>query len=512
MKVLTAAQMREVDRRTIEMGVPGIVLMENAGHRVVEFLAETFAPLSAQRVAILCGKGNNGGDGMVVARQLAIRFRPQALYVVLTADPAELKGDALANYRMLEMCGVPVAHEITPAMRSATLVIDALLGTGLQGPVTGRMLEWVREVNEGFPLAKVVAIDIPSGLESDSAATAGPAAHADYTVTFTAPKIGQVLAPNCFRVGRLRVAPIGSPAALFEEDSSLFLSLVEAAWFRPLLGPRAPAANKGNFGHVLVVAGSRGKTGAAAMAGVAALRSGAGLVTVASAASAIPVIAAHAPELMTAPLAETAAGSIAVSAQVLELAAKKNVLALGPGIGTEAETAELVRRVAREFRGPLVIDADGLNALAGAPFESPGPLRVLTPHPGEMARLTGQSVEDVQRDRVAAARSFATARNVVLVLKGHRTLIAFPDGRVWINPTGAPALATGGTGDILTGTIAGFLAQFPNQADRAIAAAVYLHGRAGELGAAELGEKCLIATDLLRFYPAAIDACLSDPL
>jgi ADP-dependent NAD(P)H-hydrate dehydratase / NAD(P)H-hydrate epimerase len=512
MKVLTAAQMREVDRRTIEMGVPGIVLMENAGQRVVEFLAETFAPLSAQRVVILCGKGNNGGDGMVVARQLSMRLRPRALHVVLAAAPGELKEDALANYQMLRACGVPVAAEIAPEMRSATIVIDALLGTGLQGPVTGRMLEWVRTVNEGFPLAKVVAIDIPSGLESDAAASAGVTARADYTVTFTAPKIGQVLAPNCFRVGRLRVAPIGSPASLME-DSSLFLSLVEPALFAALLGPRDPAANKGNFGHVLVVAGSRGKTGAAAMSGLAALRSGAGLVTVASAESAIPTIAGHAPELMTVPLPETAAGSISLRGLDLQkLTEKKSVLALGPGLGAEAETVEMVRHVAREFNGPLVIDADGLNALAGAAFTGAGRVRVLTPHPGEMARLTGQSVEEVQYDRVAAARSFASERKVILVLKGYRTLIAFPDGRVWINPTGTPALATGGAGDILTGTIAGFLAQFPNDVDRAVTAAVYLHGLAGELGAAELGEKCLIATDLLRFYPAAIDACLSNPI
>jgi hydroxyethylthiazole kinase-like uncharacterized protein yjeF len=513
MKVLTAAQMREVDRRTIEMGVPGIVLMENAGHRVAEFLIETFAPLASHRVVILCGKGNNGGDGMVVARQLSMRLRPQALHVVLAAAPEELKGDALANYNMLRACGVPVAAEIEPEMRTATLVVDALLGTGLQGPVTGRMVEWVHEVNKGFPLAKVVAIDIPSGLESDVAATAGRTAWADYTVTFTAPKIGQVLAPNCFRVGRLRVAPIGSPASLVEGDSSLFLSLVEPAMFASLLAPRDPAAHKGNFGHVLVVAGSRGKTGAAAMSGIAALRSGAGLVTVASAESAIPVIAGHAPELMTQALPETAAGSISLRGfDLAKIAGKKGVLALGPGLGTEAETVEMVRHVTREFSGPMVIDADGLNALAGVAFAGAGRVRVLTPHPGEMARLTAVSTEEIQFDRVAAARSFASERKVVLVLKGYRTLIAFPDGRVWINPTGTPALATGGTGDILTGTIAGFLAQFPDDVDRAVAAAVYLHGLAGQLGAAELGEKCLIATDLLRFYPAAIDACLSNPV
>ncbi len=513
MKVLTAAQMREVDRRTIEMGIPGIVLMENAGHRVVEFLAEAFAPLASQRIAILCGKGNNGGDGMVVARQLWTRLRPRALSVVLAAAPGELKDDAVANYRMLQACGCPVAREILPEIRNASIVIDALLGTGVKGPVAGPMLDWVREVNSGFPLAKVVAVDIPSGIESDNAASVGETAHADFTITLTAPKVGQVLGPASARVGRLRVAPIGSPPVLYEEDDSIFLSLVEPAWFGALFAPRAPWANKGSFGHVLVVAGSRGKTGAAAMSGIAALRAGAGLVTVASAQSALPVIAGHAPELMTEPLAETAAGSVVVDdGRLARLLERKSVVAVGPGLGTEPETVELVRRLVRECPQPMVIDADGLNALAGSAFDGGGRLRVLTPHSGEMARLTGKTIEEIQGDRVGAARGFAVERRVVLVLKGYRTLIACPDGRVWINPTGTPALATGGTGDILTGTIAGFLAQFPDRPDQAVAAAVYVHGLAGELGAAELGEKSLIATDLLRYYPAAFHACVPNPL
>ncbi len=512
MKVLTAAQMREVDRRTIEMGIPAIVLMENAGHRVVEFLAEAFAPLASQRIVVLCGKGNNGGDGMVVARQLWTRLRPRSLSVVLAAAPGELKDDALANFRMLQACGCPVVREIPTEIRTATIVIDALLGTGLKGAVAGPMLDWVREVNAGFPLAKVVAVDIPSGIESDNATTVGETAHADFTVTFTAPKVGQVLGPASTRVGKLKVVAIGSPPALYEEDDAAFLSLVEPAWFGPLFAPRVPWANKGNFGHVLVVAGSRGKPGAAAMSGIAALRSGAGLVTVASPESAVHVIAGHAPELMTEPLAESAAGSIVDDGYLLRLAEKKSVVAVGPGLGTAAETVELVRRLVRDCTQPMVVDADGINALAGSAFEGGGRLRVLTPHPGEMARLTGKPIEEIQGDRVAAARGFATEHHVVLVLKGYRTLIAFPDGRVWINPTGTPALATGGTGDILTGTIAGFLGQFPDRPDRAVAAAVYVHGLAGELGAAELGEKSLVATDLLRYYPAAFDACVPNEL
>lgn len=516
MKVLTAEQMRTVDRRTMELGIPGLILMENAGHRVVEFLAETFAPLSEHHVVILCGKGNNGGDGFVVARQLYTRLRPRRLDVALAAAPEELRGDAAENFRMLTACGCPVAREITPEMRPATIVVDALLGTGLKGPATGRMLEWIREINTGFPQAKVVALDIPSGLGSDSGALLGEAVRADYTVTFTAPKVGQVMPPGCERVGQLVVRPIGSPPQLYEQDDSIFLSLVEPAEFRDLFVPRPVGAHKGDFGHVLIVGGSRGKTGAAAMAGLAALRAGAGLVTVASAGSALPVIASHAPELMTEPLPETESGAISSRAAetLAGLFPGKDVVALGPGLGTHPETVALVRRLAASVNLPLVIDADGLNALAGCSVRFASPAPVLTPHPGEMGRLTGRTAAEIQADRLAAARGFALDRKVTVVLKGYRTLTAFPDGSVWINPTGSPAMATGGSGDILTGLIAGLMAQFPGRREQAVAAAVWLHGRCGELGAAAYGEKALIATDLLEFLPEAMDECarFSHPL
>ena len=507
MKVLTAEQMREVDRRTMELGIPGLILMENAGHRVVEFLASKFPSLGEERIVILCGKGNNGGDGLVVARQIHTRFRPCALDVVLAADPAELSGDAAANFRMLEVCGCPVARDITPAMREASIVIDALLGTGLKGPATGSMLDLIREINTGFHRAKIVALDIPSGLGSDSGAIPGESVRADFTVTFTAPKIGQVLPPACDRVGELHVCPIGSPASLFENDDSIWLSLVEPAMFRALVAPRAPGAHKGDFGHVLVIGGSRGKTGAAAMAGMSALRAGAGLVTVASAGSAVPLIAPHAPEIMTESLDESAGGGISLQAveNLLALARGKDVVALGPGIGTDPDTIAMVRRLVAEVPQYLVLDADGLNALAGTEFK--GRNLILTPHPGEMARLAGMRSAEVQADRLGVARGFATARGLTLVLKGQRTLIAFPDGRVWINPTGSPAMATGGSGDILTGLIAGLLGQFPQEPEAAVAAAVYLHGRAGELGAAALGEQALVATDFLEFLPEAVDEC-----
>lgn len=507
--------MREVDRRTIELGTPAAVLMENAGTRVVEFLEEKFAPLASHHIVVFCGKGNNGGDGTVVARLLFTRYHPKSLKVVMAGSPEEMKGEAAENYRRLVECGCPIAREAAGDLADTTLVIDALLGTGLKGPVTGPMLDLIRRINTGFPQAKIVAVDIPSGLASDSGACFGESVGAHYTVTFTAPKLGQVLPPNCDRVGELRICAIGSPPELYENDDAIFLSLVECAQFRHLFAPRPKGAHKGNFGHVLVIGGSRGKTGAAAMTGMAALRAGAGLVTVASAEQALPVIASHAAELMTEALPETSGGAISMrafdSGRLPAIVKTKTVLAIGPGLTTDPETVAVVRRAVEEFAQPMVLDADALNAMAGTMWSGRGRLRVLTPHPGEMARLAGTTTDRVQDDRVGAARTFAGKHQLTVVLKGQRTLMAFPDGRVWINPTGSPAMAKGGSGDILTGLIAGFLAQFPADPDQAVAAAVYLHGLAGELGAAELGEKCLIATDLLRFLPAAMEQCANLP-
>jgi hydroxyethylthiazole kinase-like uncharacterized protein yjeF len=504
-KILTAAQMREVDRRTSELGVPGLVLMENAGHRLVEFLVDHYAPLQAQRIVVLCGKGNNGGDGMVVARQLHTRIRPRSLDVVLAGDPGEMQGDAAANYKMLQAVGCPISFEIKPAMETATLIVDALLGTGIHGSATGKALELITAINEMFPLAEVVSVDIPSGLDSDSANPPGPAVHANHTVTFTAPKPCQVLSPACELVGKLHVAEIGSPPDLFEKDRTIFLALSEPALFAQLFRPRVQDSNKGLYGHVLVIAGGRGKTGAAAMSGIGALRAGAGLATVASAESAIAQIASHAPELMTEPLPETQDGSISMRVldQLSGLVDKKNVVALGPGMGRNPETTQLIRRLVNELARPMVVDADALNALDAKTIRAPAP-RILTPHPGEMARLTNGTVPAVQADRIGCARAFAQEHGVYLVLKGNCTVIAAPDGRAWINPTGSPAMATGGTGDVLTGMIAGLAAQFPDQLEVALLAAVYLHGRSGELGAVRLGEKSLIATDLFEFLPEAM--------
>ncbi len=483
MRVLTAAEMREVDRRTISLGISEPVLMENAGLRVVEFLAERFAPLARQRIVILCGKGNNGGDGIVVARQLFTRFAPASLDVVLAEAPPE-------NLRSLEACGFSSIHrEIAPTMRAATIVIDALLGTGLSGLPRPPYPNFIHQVNTGFPAACVVAVDIPSGMHSDTAETTWPHVRAHHTVTFTAPKVGMVLEPNAPACGELIVGFIGSPESILPAHTRV----TEPRDFAGLFAPRPVTGHKGTFGHVLVAGGSPGKSGAVTMAGMAALRAGAGLVTVASEASTLSAVTGYAPELMTELLDENGFAALANG---------KRALALGPGMGVgSSKRAFLERVIAEQQAVPIVIDADGLNNLSAAALPRRANL-ILTPHPGEMERLTGHLPG--QDERLPTARAFAQETGVTLVLKGRNTLTAFPDGTVWINPTGGPAMATAGSGDILTGLIAGLAAQFPGSLALAVVAAVWLHGRAGDLAAAELGEKCVIATDLLRYLPQAM--------
>ncbi len=507
-KILSVAQMNAVDRATIAAGIPGIILMENAAHRVVDFIAERFAPVSGQRIVVICGKGNNGGDGLAVSRILNTRFRPASLRTVLVGEPEELKGDAAENLKMLHAAGLQVAREIAPEDCDATLVIDAVLGTGLSGPARGAALDAIRAINTRFPHAKVVAVDIPSGLGGDSGIPAGEYVRADATVTFTAPKICHALPPARDLMGELRISGIGTPYSLFEDDASIQLALLTPESVAPVFALRTRDSNKGRYGHVLVIAGSRGKAGAAAMAGIAALRSGAGLVTVACPQSVVAGVAAFSPELMTEPLEETGEGGIArgALARIQELATSRSLAAIGPGIGTEDETRFVVQELFGRLEKPLVVDADGLNCLAGSGWKCNGFARILTPHPGEMSRLTGRSIPEVQADRISVARALATERGATVVLKGEGTVIAFADGRVWINPTGSPAMATGGTGDILTGMVAGLVGQFPQDHDRAIGAAVYLHGLAGEIAARHLGEQPVIATDLLRYLPEGIRA------
>jgi NAD(P)H-hydrate epimerase len=525
MKILTSAQMQRIDRLTAERyGVPSLTLMENAGRDVVEFLEERFAPLEQQRIAILCGRGNNGGDGLVVARMLRDRgLKPR---VLLFADPQKVQGDAAVNLERLAISGMPESIEgpeawqgIKPSLKSATLLVDALLGTGLSKPLEGFLLEVAREVNSELATAQVVAVDLPSGISADTGELIGEHVRAGFSITFTAPKIAHVFPPACERVGEWVVRQIGTPPEALEGDSELFLSLACREDFAWLARPRKPDAHKGNFGHVLVVAGSIGKTGAAALAAKAALRAGAGLVTVATAASALPIVASLGMEYMTEPLPETEAGTISLRAldrgRFDKLLEGKSVLAIGPGIGNVPETAELVRTLVNGRRLPVVLDADGLNAFAGCmnTFRTgenlPG--AVVTPHPGEMSRLVGLGTAEIQAHRVERAREFARTHQVNLVLKGFRTLTAAPEGKVWVNPTGNPGMATGGTGDVLTGLIAGLVAQYRDRPmSEVAAAAVYLHGLAGDLAVKELGQASIIAGDLLDELPRAYRAVTSD--
>jgi NAD(P)H-hydrate epimerase len=485
MKILTAAQMREFDRHAIEAGFPSPVLMENAGCRVVEYLVAHYAPISSQRIVIVCGKGNNGGDGLVIARQLKTRFAPASLDVVLSCAPADLAGDAATNYQLAVLAGVSIVHSIEPRLRAATLVVDALLGTGLSGPARGAALNLIREINTAFPAASIVSVDTPSGL-CDS----GEFVRASATVTFVAPKLELVIPPTCDHVGHLEVASIGTPQAWLDDDPTLDIELIEPRHICRLFAPRPRAAHKGIFGHALVIGGAPGKGGAAAMAGLAALKAGAGLVTVAASEFERATVTSLAPELMTQSWSDDASG--------------KDVLAIGPGLGREPEAVALAQRLFAQSALPMVVDADALNALAGTAFHGPGPWRVMTPHPGEMCRLAGCTMAELQAGRLGRARHFAVERSVVLVLKGQRTIVALPDGRAYVNPTGTPAMATAGSGDILTGLIAGLLAQWPDRRAPALLAAVWLHGRAGELAAASLTENAVTATDILRYLPAAI--------
>lgn len=471
MKVLTAAQMREADRRTIEAGVPGLILMENAAMRVVEVIAERYAPLEHHHIVVCCGKGNNGGDGLAIARQLWVRFGAK-VEVVLACDAEEYRGDASANWRMLQVSGCPVVAAISP---QATIVVDALLGTGVEGAPRGRVAELIEEIKRNRN-AQVVAVDLPSGLGFKGLA-------ADVTVTFAAPKVEHYLSAESDRVGDLIVGSIGIPGSFLDEEPSHWLNVTQRKNVAAVLGKRDRDGHKGTYGHVLVVGGAAGKSGAAAMAGLAALRAGAGLVTVAC-----DDARAMAPELMTAALASPPLDG-------------KQVVAVGPGLGTSEAASEVLRR-ALSTDAVKLLDADALNLAATESLPLSG--CILTPHPGEMSRLTGRATAEVQADRLGVARGFAQERACTVVLKGHRTLVAFPDGEVWINPTGNPGMATGGSGDILTGLIAGLVAQEPERWREAVVAAVWLHGRAGDHAASELGERCVIATDLLRCLPRAM--------
>jgi len=508
--------MREVDRLTAERyDVPGLTLMENAATRTVEAAEKSFGDLVRKRALVICGRGNNGGDGSAIARLL--HNKGAVVDVLLLGRVENSSGDAKTNFeraltiaessprdfRFVEIESIDQFRQ-EAASYQHTIFFDAMLGTGLTRPASGLFEVAIHLLNDHTADAAVISVDIPSGISSDSSELIGPAVKAGLTVTFTAPKIGNILPLASDYCGELVIASIGSPAELIDASGSR-LNLVEPIdverWLQE--SRRSTHANKGDVGKVLVIAGSRGKTGAARLVGEAALRAGCGLVTIATAESSQPVIASLAiPECMTEALAETEAGSIARDAaeRAVELAAERDVVAIGPGLGSsDKSTRAFVGAVTMKREHPMVIDADALNCLAPWAEDLRGSAElpmILTPHPGEMSRLVSRPIAEIVKNRVDVARSFATDHNVIVVLKGSPTVIAAPDAQVYVNATGNAGMATGGTGDVLTGIIASFVAQKPDDPLSATIAAVYLHGLAGDIAASKIGTRALIASDI----------------
>ena len=527
MKALTAAEMREVDRLTTErFGIPSLQLMEAAGRGVAEVLRQHYLERSAERgwvprsICVLCGKGNNGGDGFVAARHL--QNAAARVHIYLFARPAELHGDAATNFqRWKEMGGgvtsVPdeAAWESAwPEIASADVIIDAIFGTGFRGKASGAAGHAIEDVNRLSQNATaprpsfILAVDTPSGLPADEP-VGGPALYVHRTATFTAPKMGQLVSPHAAAAGYLDVVNIGSPPALVEEIGQSRIRWPEPEEFARFPLVRPIDSHKGTFGHVLVVAGSLGKSGAAALAGYAALCGGAGLVTVATPEPVLSTVASTHAEYMTEPLAATDDGTVSTRnlsnkrfAQIME---GKTVLAVGPGLGTHSETQEFIRSVVRQTELPMVLDADGLNAFAGRANElreRKSPFLAITPHPGEMSRLLDKSTAAIQQDRVQAAQEAARCWNVHVVLKGSHTVIAAPDGQVFVNTTGNPGLAKGGTGDALTGFLGALTAQFKTDDWlRVLTLGVYLHGLAGNLAAAGSDLSGVLAGEVANSLP-----------
>ncbi|MHB8917390.1 MAG: NAD(P)H-hydrate dehydratase [Desulfocucumaceae bacterium] len=508
MKVVTAQEMRDIDQRAMsEFKIPGLVLMENAGIRVAQAVLEKMAGVQGKTVTIFAGKGNNGGDGLVAARHL---FNTGADVKVLLMDsPEKITGDAGVNLDIWRRMGQKV-YTVTQkddfnAVRlflvKTDIIIDAIYGTGFRGPVkeyAGRIIEAINACEK-----PVVAVDIPSGVEADTGIVNGLCIRANLTVTFGLPKVGLLLEPGASFAGELRTVDISLPFPLLNDDG-LKCNLIEKNLVRGLLPFRPNSSHKGDYGRVLLIAGSRGMAGAACLAAGAAARAGAGLVTLAVPGGIYEPVAAKLTEVMTSPVPETAEGTLSKEALPLiqGMLEKADVLALGPGMSTHPETVEAIQSIISFCPVPTVLDADGLNACIGKTdlfkrFRKP---LILTPHPGEMARLCGLPVDSIQRDRLQAARKWSSSWGAVVVLKGARSIIASPEGIAFINTTGNPGMATGGSGDVLTGIIAGLLAQ-GMEASGAAAAGVYLHGMAGDSAAREKGMMGLVAGDILQALP-----------
>ena len=512
MKVATAEQMQELDRKAIEIyRIPGIVLMENAGRGAAEVIYNAFPDLQKKRIAIVAGKGNNGGDGFVIGRHLLNKGIP--IKVFLLTESKSLRGDAETNYQIFsrmkgEVISIPSSKDyqkVKKDLEKFDLLIDGIFGTGLDAEVRGYYREVIDHLNT---LKKpIVAIDIPSGLAANTGKPLGTAIRASLTITFGLPKVGHLISPGVDYVGEVKVIDIGIPKSL-EDEEKIQTHLLEEEEIRKWLSvPRRLDTHKGDYGHLLVIAGSVGKTGAAAMACEAALRMGAGLVTLAIPKSLNAIMEMKLTEVMTEPLPETPKQTLSLRAfnSLLRLCEKKRAVIIGPGIGTFKETQSLILKLIKTLDIPIILDADGLTALSTQPKTLPAANRslILTPHPGEMARLINSTAKEVQEDRIGVSRKFSQSNHVHLVLKGFRTLIATPKGEVFINPTGNPGMASGGTGDVLTGMIGGLICQgFDILTSLQIS--VYLHGLAGDNVAQEMGEKSLVATDIIERIPALL--------
>lgn len=510
MKVATAKEMQVIDNKTIyEYGIPGIVLMENAAIQVVKEVEARYGDLSKKRITIVAGKGNNGGDGLAIARHLMNKGSTVSVY--LLAEGSSVKGDAQINLKIFKKMGgeiYDVSSFDLKALKGAALhsniIVDAIFGTGLSTDVKGLHADVISLINSiGKP---IVSVDIPSGISADTGKLLGVAIKADMTVTFALPKIGLLVYPGAGYVGDLKIVDISIPKGI-SEIGSIQTNLLTMVEMRDMIPDRMVDSHKGSFGHVAVIAGSVGKTGAAAMTSLSSLRAGAGLVSLAIPSSLNQTLAQKLTEVMTFPLPEGPKGFIGSQAEgvISEFISDKDVVAIGPGISTNKETQELIRRLVKRISLPMVIDADGINAFVGYTDilkDISVPL-VITPHPGEMARLLGVNPSDVQADRIGISRRFSAEYHLYLVLKGARTIIAEPSGVTYINPTGNPGMATAGTGDILTGIIAGLTAQYLD-IGKAVRLGVFLHGLAGDLAAKKSGEMGMIAGDLMDMIPEAM--------
>ena len=511
MHLTTADEMREMDRLTIEsFGLPGRVLMENAGRGATRVLMNKFPDIASKRVGIIAGRGNNGGDGFVIARYLAHAGVNVSVY--LLSESSRLAGDAEDNFKLLAPLDISVIempdedsfHQHRTEMAHQHIWVDAILGTGLNSDVTGffkSVIEFINALNR-----PVLAVDISSGLHTDSGQICGICIQATLTATFGFPKIGHIQLPGAAYTGELHVIDIGIPPHIVENVGPRQHLLTKDVALSNMI-PRPSDIHKGGTGHILVIAGSPGKTGAAAMCAMSALRSGAGLVTLGVPKSLNPVVEPQAIEVMTVPLDESKTGVLSDNAveAILTLLEDKKCLAIGPGIGMEEGTMRLVHQLIKKSPVPIVIDADGLNNLANNPeilLKRKSDV-ILTPHPGEMARLVDARPKDIQMDRVGYARKFAETYNVHLLLKGARTIVACPDGHVYINLSGNPGMASAGMGDVLTGMVAGFIAQgYPLATAAQIA--VYLHGNAADNLADARGPFGYIASDVMGSLPEAI--------